>query len=106
MIDLLPLPNQDFSCPGCQAALVNDAFVMPGMMPLMKAHCRKCGRTVLAHLRYGFMRMELIYDERDKRIASVENAEWYHNMFTGAAQTRDRPAPPLEKIVHRPLGRD
>jgi len=106
MLDLLPLPNQEFICPGCQRTLVNDAVVMPGMIPLMKTHCPKCGRSVLCHLRHGFVRMDLMFDEHDNKLVSVENADWYENIFKGMIETRDRPPPPLERITHRPLGRD
>jgi len=107
MIDLLPFPREEFFCVCSDTKLVSEAFILPGMMPVVQGSCPKCSRRVLSHPSYAWkFGSRLQYDERDKSVITADNLEWYANMFRGAMASRGQPAPSLERVSRRPLGRN
>jgi hypothetical protein len=107
MIDLLPLPREEFRCVCSDTRLRNESFMLAGMMPLLRAACPQCGRRFLCHLQHGWkFGSRLMFDETDRSIISADNIDWYEDQFRRAMASRGRPAPGLEKISRRPLGRD
>ncbi|MEO8560013.1 MAG: hypothetical protein ABI439_13175 [Rhodospirillales bacterium] len=107
MIDLLPLPNEEFFCVCSNTKLVNEAFILTGMMPVVQGRCPKCGRRLLSHPQYGWkFGSRLQYDESDNSVVTADNLEWYVNMFRSAMASRGQPAPGLSRVTHRPLGRN
>ncbi|MEO8558890.1 MAG: hypothetical protein ABI439_07500 [Rhodospirillales bacterium] len=107
MIDLLPLPREEFRCVCSDTKLTGEAFILPGMIPLLRSHCAKCSKRFLCQLRHGWhFGGRLMFDQAERSVISADNIDWYEEEFRRAMASRGRPAPALEKISRRPLGRD
>jgi hypothetical protein len=107
MLDLLPVPNDRFDCPCGQAELINEGFHLPGMMPLVRARCPKCGRRFLAHLHIGFGHNgDFLLDEDSGEAQSTVQATWYRDFVAGAMLPIEGEPHAVQRIRRRDPGED
>ena len=108
MIDLLPVPDDRFACPCGKADLVNDGFYLPGMIPLVRAHCPQCRRRFLAHLHTGFYNhTDFVLDEASGEVQSTGiDLGWYRDWVAYALASAGESPHPVQRVVRRAHGED
>ncbi|MGE0151502.1 MAG: hypothetical protein AB7R90_02710 [Reyranellaceae bacterium] len=106
MLDLLPLPQDRLACPCGTAELAVHGFVMPGMFLFARTSCPGCGRRFLSRLHVDFVFSAEFHFNLDNGEVFSTAPDWYHGQLMSSLASRERVAPPLEKLARRPLGAD
>jgi len=107
MIDVLPVPQDEFPCPCGGANLTSDGFHLLGMLPLARTHCAHCSRRFLAHLHTGFCNVgNFIFEEETGEVHSAGIGVWYRDFLVDVLSVRDAAHASVRRITRRPVGRD